>query len=68
MADSVWQKLESESQRWIRLRPDVRERFSATRNQLGRLIKGFHLGAEITPNPSLSLRGGRKHYVIISVY
>ena len=34
----------------------------------GAMIKGFHFEAEITPNPSLSLRRGREHYGIILVY
>lgn len=34
----------------------------------GAIIKGSHFEAEITPNPSLSLRRRHKHHVIISVY
>lgn len=30
--------------------------------------KGFHFEAEITPNPSLSVRRGHEHHVIILVY
>lgn len=34
----------------------------------GIIIKGFHFEAELFPNPSLSLRRGHKHHVIILVY
>lgn len=34
----------------------------------GAIIKGFHFEAEITPNPSVSLRRRHKHHVIILVY
>lgn len=35
---------------------------------MGTIIKGFHLEAETTPNPSLPLRGEHEYHVIILVY
>lgn len=68
MADSVWDSHCSFCQSWSRLKLDMREVSTNLEVKWGAIIKGFHFEAEITPNPSLSLRRGHEHHVIISVY